>query len=371
MKKTPQEIAKNLLEQAGITINGSHPWDIVIHNEQVYERVLRDGSLGLGESYMDGWWDCTHLDQFFYCLFQAHLDQKIQKNKRLLFRILLAKLFNMQTKIRSLEVGKKHYDIGNELFERMLDSRMNYTCGYWHSANNLEDAQLAKLDLICRKLQLLPGMRVLDIGCGFGGFAKYAAEKYGVSVVGITISQQQYQYASQYCAGLPIEIRFQDYRDVEEKFDRIVSIGMFEAVGHTNYRTYMKVAHRCLTEEGLFLLHTIGNNTPVPIDEWFNQYIFPNGIMPTIQLIAKATENLFIMEDWHNFGADYDKTLMAWQHNFAAHWPEIKNHYNERFYRMWNYYLLLCAGAFRARDLQLWQIVFSKKGVPGGYRAPR
>jgi cyclopropane-fatty-acyl-phospholipid synthase len=328
--------------------------------------------LGLGETYMDHWWDCDHLDDFFYRLLCADLPKKIKLNKRLTFQLLLSKLINLQTKSRSLEVGKKHYDLGNELFHSMLDSRMNYTCGYWKNADNLDDAQLAKLELTCQKLMIKPGMRILDIGCGFGAFAKYAAEKYQASVVGITISQEQYKYARDNCKNLPVEIRFEDYRDINEQFDRIVSLGMFESVGYLNYRTYMLDAHKCLKEEGLFLLHTIGDNiSNTSANEWTTKYIFPNGMLPSITQIGKAAEDLFVMEDWHNFGVYYDKTLMSWYHNFNQHWDTLKLKYDDRFYRMWNYYLLSSAGAFRARHIQLWQIVLSKKGLKEGYIAPR
>lgn len=360
--------AANLLKSAGVELNGTRPWDIQVHCDDFYPRVLKDGSLGLGETYMEKWWDCEKLDQFFTCIIRADLESVVTGNKWLLLKTILMKFFNAQTKRRSLEVGRKHYDLGNDLFQAMLDKRMNYTCGYWENTHNLDQAQLNKMELTCQKLMLKSGMRVLDIGCGFGALAKHAAENYGVKVVGITISQQQCDYAKQNCKGLPVEIRFQDYRDVNEKFDRVVSLGMFEHVGHLNYRPYMQIVKKCLVEDGLFLLHTIGGSkTTTVADEWISKYIFPNGLIPSIQQIAKASEGIFIMEDWHNFGADYDKTLMAWYDNFDIHWDRLKTHYDERFYRMWKYYLLSCAATFRARATQLWQIVFSNQGVKGGY----
>jgi cyclopropane-fatty-acyl-phospholipid synthase len=372
MKTTPEKkLIIKLLESANVTVNGNGPNDIRVHNEAFYTRAVREGALGVGESYMDGWWDCDNLDGFFDATLRIDIHNKLKGNKFLIFQTLLGRLINFQTRKRSLEVGKRHYDLSYNLFEKMLDSRMNYTCGYWKNAQTLEEAQLAKLELSCQKLLLKPGMRLLDIGCGWGGMAKYAAEKYDVEVVGVTISQQQYEYAKKVCNGLPVDIRFQDYRDLNEKFDRIISLGMFEHVGHKNYATYMQKVHHSLTEDGIFLLHTIGDNiTEVP-NKWITKYIFPNGMLPSIKLIGKSIENLFTMEDWHNFGADYDKTLMAWHHRFIEHWDELKVEYDERFKRMWTYYLLSCAGGFRSRGLQLWQIVLSKKGVRGGYSAPR
>jgi cyclopropane-fatty-acyl-phospholipid synthase len=254
----------------------------------------------------------------------------------------------------------------------MLDKGMNYSCGYWNKAETLDKAQEAKLDLICRKTALKPGMKVLDIGCGWGGFAKYAAEKYDVRVLGITVSREQVEFARKFCKGLPVEIELQDYRKLTEEFDRIISIGMFEHVGSRNYRTYMKVVHRCLTSDGLFLLHTIAGNSSVSsTDPWINKYVFPNSILPSAKRITSAAEGVFVLEDWHSFGQHYDKTLMTWYGNFTKNWDKIKDTYDQRFYRMWTYYLLSCAGSFRSRRNQLWQIVFSKKGIQGGYQSIR
>lgn len=371
--KTLNKFVQDLLNLAGITINGAQPWDIQIRNEGFFDRVFNQGILGLGESYMDGWWDAHAIDEFICRLLIANLEPQVKQNKQFILYALFRKLFNFQTKRRALEVGRKHYDLGNELFECMLDSRLNYTCGYWKNASSLDEAQLHKMDLVCKKLMLKPGMRLLDIGCGWGSLVKYAAEKYGVQAVGITISEQQCELAKKNCAGLPVEIRFQDYRDINEKFDRIVSLGMFEHVGHHNYRTYFEITENCLENEGLFLLHTIGSNvTCYKTNPWINKYIFPNGMIPSINQIGTNIERLFVMEDWHNFGADYDTTLLAWYNNFNTHWKnKLDQLYDERFRRMWNFYLLMSAGSFRARELQLWQIMLAKKGVKNGYQGVR
>jgi cyclopropane-fatty-acyl-phospholipid synthase len=290
-------------------------------------------------------------------------------------KILTARHFDLQSKKSAFLLGEKHYDLGNDLFQYMLDKRMNYSCAFWKDAVTLDDAQENKLELICRKLSLRPGMRVLDIGCGWGAFGKYAAEKYQAEIVGITVSVNQVELGRKLCKGLPVEFRLMDYRDLDlrEKFDRIVSVGMFEHVGYTNYRTFFKVAAGCLRDDGLFLLHTIGNSVSVKTTNlWTKKYIFPTGMIPSLAQISKAIENIFIVEDVHNFGADYDKTLMAWHRNFIAHWDHIKIRYSERFFRMWVFYLLSSAGIFRSRKSnQLWQIVFSKHGIPGGYHSIR
>lgn len=368
LKNRVQEI----LSPADITINGNQPWEIQIKNEKFYQRVLNDGSLGLGESYMDGWWECENPDDFFCRIIPSQPENKIKKNWKSLFYIFNTGILNRGSKSRAFQIGEKHYDIGNELFKNMLDKRMVYSCAYWKDAKNLDDAQKAKLDLICRKLGLQPGTRILDIGCGWGSFAKYAAEKYRVEVVGITVSKEQVKLGKELCKGLPVEIRLQDYRDIDEKFDHAVSVGMFEHVGFRNYRTYMETVHNCLRDNGLFLLHTIGDiQSRVTPDPWLEKYIFPNSLIPSMKQISASIELLFVVEDWHNFGSDYDATLIAWFKNFDTNWDKLKEKYDDRFYRMWKYFLLSCAGIFRSRSMQVWQIVLSKKGVPGGYHSIR
>ena len=361
-----------LLESSDIKISGNNQWDIKILNQDLYNRFKAEGSLGLGESYMDDWWECKNLDQFFYKLFMAKIPEKIGFSLPLVFSVISAKLFNLQGKKRAFQVGEKHYDLDNKLFSAMLGKSMTYSCGYWKNSKDLNSAEFAKLDLICKKLNLKPGQRVLDIGCGWGSFAKYAAENYKVSVVGITISKEQADFAKKLCKGLKVEIRVEDYRKLNEKFDHIISIGMFEHVGPKNHREYMEVARKCLKDDGLFLLHTIGSlNSGNSSDPWLDKYIFPNGVLPSVKQIAGACEKIFIIEDLHNFGADYDKTLMAWHKNFIDNWSKFEKKYGDRFFRMWNYYLLSCAGLFRARQIELWQIVLSPNGVPGGYKSIR
>ncbi len=366
MERFKQQI-ETLLADADVKIDGSHPWDIAVYNDKLYQRVLSQGSLGLGEAYMDGWWDCPALDQFFDKVLSADLDEKIL-NWKVVIQHLNATLFNLQKKSRAFQVGRHHYDLGNELYRSMLDESMTYSCAYWKDANTLDKAQEEKLGLIARKIHLKEGMRILDIGCGWCGFARYAAKKYGAEVVGTTVSEEQVKLGRERCEGLPVEVRLQDYRDLEGQFDAIVSIGMIEHVGRKNDRTFMKIVHRCLKEGGLFLLHTIGGNRSVrKCEPWTEKYIFPNGMLPSIKQLAKAFEGLFVVENWQNLGADYDRTLMAWFANFDKNWDRIRHLYDERFYRMWKYYLLSCAGAFRARENQLWQIVLSKGGVKDGW----
>lgn len=366
-----KQIIKKLLAQVDIKINGDRPWDIQVHNEKFYGRALRYGSLGFGESYMDGWWDVVELDEFFNKILRSRLDSKIKIDPMAMWRYIHARMVNM-SKLMPFQVGKTHYDIGNDLYEAMLDKRLTYTCGYWKNAETLDEAQNAKLDLTCKKIGIKKGDKVLDIGSGWGSFINFAAEKYGAECVGLTISKEQADYANTHHNGLQVETRLQDYRDVDGQFDHIVSLGMFEHVGYRNYRVFMEKVHSLLKDDGLFLLHTIAGNTSVTlIDPWFSKYIFPNSLVPSASQITKAAEGLFVMEDWHSFGQYYDTTLMHWFKNFDSNWDKLKDKYDDRFYRMWKYYLLSSAGSFRARRNQLWQIVFSKSGVVGGYSSMR
>ncbi|WP_291097856.1 MULTISPECIES: cyclopropane fatty acyl phospholipid synthase [unclassified Flavobacterium] len=363
---------QELISETGITINGNKPYDIQVHNPKFYQRVLSQGSLGVGESYMEGWWDCEDLDTFFNKIFTNGIEKKLQNNWKFILLALKAKIFNLQTKSKALQSIAHHYDIGNLFYKNMLDPLMMYSCGYWEGASTLSEAQEQKLKLICEKLQLKPGQKILDIGCGWGGFAYYAAKNYKVNVVGITISTEQQKLAIERCKGLDVEIRFQDYRDIDEQFDRIVSIGMLEHVGYKNYGKFMKIINKNLTDNGLCLLHFIASNkTDLNTDPWFHKYIFPSGLIPSLTQIGKAMEEKLLLEDLHNIGLHYYYTLMAWQENFKKSRDSLKKEYNETFYRMWNFYLATSAASFRSRRLNLWQIVVAKPSFQKEYKSVR
>lgn len=362
-----REKTQRILECAGITVDGEHPWDLRVHDERFFKRLWAQGSRGLGDAYMDGWWDCPQVDAFFHRALRSELENQVRTWRGRVASIG-ARIHNLQKPSRAFQIGRRHYDLGNDLYGAMLDPLMVYSCGYWEGTGTLEGAQRAKLDLIARKLGLAPGMRVLDIGCGWGGAARYLAEHHDVEVVGVTVSTEQAAWARDWGKGFPVSIRLQDYRELNERFDRIYSIGMFEHVGPKNHATFAGVARRCLGDDGLLLLHTIGSlRTGIRTDPWIERHIFPNSALPSARQICAGFEPFFVIEDWHNFGAHYDLTLMAWHENFERSWPRLKERFDERFHRMWRYYLLSCAGSFRARKNQLWQIVLSPKGVPGGY----
>jgi cyclopropane-fatty-acyl-phospholipid synthase len=361
----------DLLAEADVRLDGDRPWDLRVHDDRFYQRVLAQGSLGLGESYMDGDWDVASLDGLLTRLIQARLNRRVPGWQAVVDH-LRGRWFNLQTQRRSREVGRRHYDLGNDLYRAMLGKRMVYSCGYWRDAGDLNTAQEAKLDLVCRKLGLQPGMRVLDIGCGWGEALRFAAERYGVSGLGVTISREQADYARELCNGLPVEIELRDYRELEGRFDRVISIGMFEHVGHSNYPVFMDVVRRCMPPDGLCLLHTIGSNiSHHETDPWIARYIFPNSMLPSARQIAGAAEGRFVIEDWHGFGPDYDRTLQAWRDNVEQAWDSLPPRYDERFRRMWRFYLGSAMATFRTRNSQLWQIVLSPEGIPAGYVAPR
>lgn len=355
---------RELMEGAGVTVNGPQPWDIQVRDHRWYARVWRDKNLGLGESYMDGWWRCERVDEMIHRLLSAGLDERVRGSLRYLLHFLPGVVLNLQSRLRSRIVARRHYDLGNDLFFTFLDEYKQYSCGYFDGCDDLEEAQRNKLGLIAAKLGLGPGDRLLDIGCGWGGLARYVAENHDCHVTAVNISRRQLQHARRSCEGLPVRFLDQDYRSIEGRYDKVVSVGMFEHVGRRNYRAFMRTVHRCLEEDGVFLLHTIGGNcSQAGCNPWINKYIFPNGMLPSSAQIAKAAEGLFVIEDWHNLGPHYDKTLLAWNDRFQRAWPELAPTYGERFKRMWEYYLLSCAGAFRARDIQLWQVVMTKHGA--------
>jgi cyclopropane-fatty-acyl-phospholipid synthase len=359
-----ERTVRSLLEQADIEVGGRRPHDIQVHSPAFYTRALRDGRLGVGESYMDGEWDAEALDAFIAKLLLARLNEKVQDWRTILY-VAAARATNLQNATRVFQAGERHYDIGNDLYQAMLGESMSYTCAYWANAKTLDEAQRAKLELICRKVGLEPGMKVLELGCGWATFAKYAAERYGVEVTGYTVSKEQVALGRELCKGLPVDLRLEDYRNARGSYDRVISIGMMEHVGHKNHRAYFETVDRCLKSDGIAFVHTIGSNISQKIiDSFFHKYLFPNALIPSLAQITGAMEGKFVPEDVHNIGEHYDPTLMAWNENFEKAWPSLQKRYDSRFYRLWRFYLLSSAGSFRARFTQLYQVVMTREGRP-------
>ncbi|WP_051301914.1 cyclopropane fatty acyl phospholipid synthase [Sedimenticola selenatireducens] len=373
-RPSPPRVLRDLAAEADVRFNGNRPWDIQVFHPSVYRRILMQGSLGFGETFVEGLWTSQRLDETISRLLSRDVEQRVNRRTRLRWLSALLKniLFNRQSRRRAFQVGERHYDIGNDVYTAMLDPTMSYSCGYWARADNLQQAQRAKLDLICRKLNLRPGLRLLDVGFGWGGLARHAAEHYGVTVDGITVSREQLILARERCRGLPVRLELMDYRDLKGCYDRVVSVGMFEHVGPKNYTAYFETINRVLNDQGIFLLHTIGEHADSTVtDPWIDKYIFPNGKIPSPQRLATAFQPYFVLEDWHNFGGDYDRTLMAWWKRFDAAWPSLRARYDACFYRMWKYYLHSCAGFFRSRQGHLWQLVLTKRKRPATYRSLR
>jgi cyclopropane-fatty-acyl-phospholipid synthase len=271
-----EEVVRRLASSLGVTINGDRPFDIRVHDPRFYGRVLAAASLGLGESYMEGWWDCDDLVELHRRIAVSEVEERLTRSKGLVLAALKARLLNLQSRRRASIVAEQHYNLTVDHYRRMTDKWITLSCGYWKDATNLEEAQEAKLELICRKLQLTSSDRVLDIGCGFGSFARYAAQRYHCAVVGINVSSEQVAVARELCRGLPVELHVCDYRETgvfrgRDPFDKVVSAGMFEHVGYRNHRTYMEVAASCLKEGGLFLLHHLRERPlvrQVHLPEW-------------------------------------------------------------------------------------------------------
>lgn len=355
-----------ILAVADITLNGPHSWDPQIRDSRVFRRVLLHGSLGAGESYMDGWWEVRDLSGMFDRLMRSGQIDRFSQLWQVLWR-WRKRLMNLQSIARSRIVAEQHYDLSNEFYRLWLDPTMAYTCGYWqHGATNLHTSQIAKYDLICRKLGLKPGMRVLDIGCGWGGLARYMAEQYGVHVTGVTISKEQLAFAQEYCRGASVSFLFSDYRLLSGQYDRIVSVGMLEHVGSKNYRPYMQAVSRLLKPSGLFVLHHIASPWGRSVvDPFFDRYIFPNSELPSRACLQRASEGTLIELDFHEFDfRDYALTLRAWYDQFVLAWPYIEmlgSQFDKRFYRMWEFYLLSMESAFASGRNRLWQHVYCRQ----------
>ena len=375
-RSAARRIVERALNEADVQLNGTRHWDITVHDDRFFERVLTHGSLGAGESYMDQWWDCDRIDDMAYRVLRHGFANNIGSPFRKFLATAQVLFRDLQKGQGARRVAQIHYDLPVSLFEAMLGTTMNYSCGYWREAGDLTAAQMSKMELICRKLGLKHGMRLLDIGCGWGGLAHYAATRYSSRVVGITVSDVQANYAVAKCRDLPVTIHCLDYRDASQNefgtFDAITSVGMLEHVGPKNYAKFFGVAANLLGPDGLLLVQTFGRERSEPIDPWINRYIFPNSYVPSARELCDATNGLFVTEDWHNFGADYDRTLLAWEENFERWAEHTWKRTDPRAYRMWRYYLLTFAAGFRVRDrAQLWQLILAPRGVPGGYRSIR
>ena len=362
-----KSIFTRLANKAGIKVNGPDLWDIKIHNEKVYDRVLQGGSLGLGESYMDEWWDCERNDLLTERLTRVNIANDVKLSLQEKCRLLWSRIWNRQYG-KGSHRGVEHYNVGNDLYTAMLDKNMTYSCGYWRSgAQDLDEAQVKKLDMICRKLNLKPGMRLLDLGCGWGSLMKYACTNYGTSAVGYTLADEQIALGQKFVGDLPIKFVKDNYLNASkretDKFDAIVMVGSIEHCGAKNLRSLLEGMHKLLRDDGIILIHTIGNNTSLyACDPFFDKYLFPNSVNPSPAQITTAAENLFSLEDVHNFGEDYHTTLLEWNRRFQDAWPTLESRYSRRFKRLWEYYLHSVAGVFKARDLQLFQFVFTKIG---------
>lgn len=357
--KHSRRILEDLLGLADVRINGSRPWDLRVHEKGFFDRVLAYGSIGLGESYTAGWWDCDALDEFFCHVLLAELDKVVARRYQIWLGALVAQFMTRVRPGSRFAVAEQHYDLGNDLFEAMLDRSMSYSCAYWKDVTSLDAAQAAKLAMIGEKMGLDSRHHLLDIGCGWGGLAVYAAGTCGTKVTGVTISHEQAKLARQRTKDLPVQILLQDYRETCGRYDRIASIGMFEHVGPAAYRDYFLKARSLLAPGGNFVLQTIVNDRSPRVDPWLEKHIFPNSVAPSLAQIVRATEGLFSIRHLEDIGLYYDPTCMAWFSNFRAGWPKLRDKYGGPFKRKWEYYLQMAAGNFRARASRVLQIVLT------------
>lgn len=359
-------LVRSILESAGIQANGTETWDPRINDQRFWNRVAMDGMLGLGDSYVDRWWDSDDIPEFFNRAIRGRLLVWTSRSHHAILKRIRDWAFNPQNPRRAVANVKAHYTERDELVLGMLGPWNAYSCAFFedpeHPAEGLAVAEARKLELICRKLSLNSSDRFLDIGCGWGSLLGYAQKHYGVKGDGITPAPNQAAFVSR-TYGLTVYER--DYRRIDTHYDRIASVGMYEHVGPKNARTYMETVNRSLNKNGLFLLHFFGRpSADIPLlDTWTDRYIFPGAYLPTSAETHAAAEGLLEIVHQDEWGRHYDPTLCAWERNFEEYAVrEGLKERNQALYRMWRYYLLSAAGAFRSGDIALWQMVFKKRG---------
>jgi len=333
-------------------------------------KMLKDPSLAFGEAYMDGIIDFKgNLEQIVETAYKIHIPFFEKKGFGGLQRFFANA--NISTSLTKQQKDiKYHYDLGNDFYELWLDETMSYSCAYFCSPeDSLYQAQLQKIDYILKKLQLHPGESILDIGCGWGWLIIRAAQQYGVKALGITLSEEQYTKTKQRIAELgltgQVDVKLIDYRTLAEnvgsKFDKVVSVGMVEHVGKANLPKYMQAVDNLLVPGGISVLHCITGKIEMPCNRWICKYIFPGGYVPSIrELIWLLPENDFHLLDVESLRLHYAKTLEHWSKNFENNIQRVQEKYGERFIKMWRLYLNSCAASFRASDLDIHQIIFSK-----------
>ena len=376
-----EKFVRDLFSQVEIEVNGSNPWDPQVHNPAAYNMMVSRGSVGLGETYMHGYWDCEQLDQFFARVTSVDLRKLIPVNFPTVSLAVGAYLKNRQLPKAAWEVGRMHYDLPDEVWEATLDSAMTGSCAYYRNpTDTLEEAQLNKCRMTLDKVGLKSGHSLLDIGVGWAAFSGLAAQEYGAHPIGITVSEGQKAYIHKRY-GEAIDVRVNPWQETElrEPVDCIVSAEMFEHVGSDNYRSFFEFCRRSIKEDGLMNLHTIVRHTPSKhIDPWMDKYIYPGGCIPTLGQITTAVHGLFHVVDVHDIGGHYPATLRAWMDNFRRNWDSVKSLGSARlgmdpevFCRMWLYHYMASAGGFMSSRISVHQIVLSPNGVPGRYQSIR
>lgn len=349
-----------LLREANIEPNGASPWDPQIKDERFYRTVLLRGSVGLGDAYLNGWWECADISGFILRIIKSGIHLRVPRVDIFLRRLRFG-LIDAQNRIRSKRVAELHYDEDPYIFEVMLGSTNSYTCARWKGVITLDAAQQQKMDLLCKKAGLSSGMTVLDIGSGWGGFLAYAAERYQVRGIGLTISKTQLDYARKRYGNLPVEFRLQDYRDFVGGVDAVVSICVIEHVGSDHYREYFQKVRETLTrEDGFFAMQCIlACDTQARMDPWTEKHIFPNGILPTLERIENAVEGILHIVDREFFRDDYVRTFSAWYENLVRNKNAIIARCGVRYFRKYEYYLCLYIAGFGSGRIDVGQFVLS------------
>jgi len=359
--KILQRPLDSILSRAGVSINGNQPWDITVIDNRFYGHVLANGSLGLGESYMRQYWSTQDLEELFYRLVSSGMEEVGNRIPGRIISRIFSRGLNRQTTHKSKKNAEHHYNLGNSLFFNFLGKYKNYSCGYYKEAETLDEAQLAKLHRLCELLELKKGDRLLDVGGGWGEFAKFAADNYGCHVTSINIAEEQIKHARQYCRDANVDIVKCDYRNMTGSFNKIAVIAMFTHVGHKNYRQFMETMSRILEPGGKMIMETVGGHrSKTRCEPWTDKYIFPGGLIPSLDQIDQSIKGLFLRDSLEEFGDDYVLTLREWHSNFKRAWPKLSEEYSNSMRLMFEYFFLSVAGDFRAKDLLHYHIEFSK-----------